>query len=228
MPGCAIIRGRVSRLSLMLSLLLAASAAQSQVTISGARTRNITCSAGVCSPTAATANLKISDLAVLLQSGNVSILTTAAGVQANDIIFEANLSWSSTNTLTLDAYRSVTIAKAIAATGLTAVDLLTNDGGSGGTLTFGPKGHVTFSNLASGIAINGTSYTLVGSIQQLATAVAANPAGSYALANDYNARHDRTYASAPVATTLTGAFEGLGNTISNLSISDPTNYDNVG
>ena len=50
----------------------------------------------------------------------------------------------------------------------------------------------------------------------------ANPTSSYALANSYDATSDGTYAAAAIPTTFTGTFEGLGNTISNLTISSST------
>jgi hypothetical protein len=68
---------------------------------------------------------------------------------------------------------------------------------------------------------------LVGDIATLAADVAANPAGSYALAADYDASKDGTYTTAPIAATFTGSFNGLGNDISHMSINDP-NYDSAG
>src|SRR5207248_960216 len=93
---------------------------------------------------------------------------------------------------------------------------------------FGKKGSVTFANLASGLSINGVSYTIKNTIASLASAIAANPSGAYAFAANYDASQDGTYISSPVATVFTGSFEGLGNAISNSAISDLTPADNVG
>jgi hypothetical protein len=72
--------------------------------------------------------------------------------------------------------------------------------------------------LASSLIIDGNSYTLVDDIKTLAADIAANPSGFYAFANDYDASIDGTYTDSPVATTLQGTFDGLGHTISNLTV----------
>ncbi|HEY1614826.1 MAG TPA: hypothetical protein VGF97_14160 [Rhizomicrobium sp.] len=200
------------------SLLLVAGTAHADVTISSAATSNMNCSAGVCTPTSSSAVLNAGDLETLLASGNVMVTTTGSGVQATNIVIDVAVSWSSTNAMTLDAYQSVAIDKRMTITGLGGLTLTTNDGGSGGGLFFGFNGSVQFANLSSPLTINGTSYALVGTVKGLAAAVAANPAGAYALAADFDAGRDGTYVSAPVATTLTGTFEGLGHAISNLVI----------
>src|SRR6185312_7539156 len=73
--------------------------------------------------------------------------------------------------------------------------------------------------LSSSLIIDGQSYTLVGDIKTLADDIAANPSGFYALAKPYDASADGTYTSSPVSSGFSGTFEGLGNTVSNLSIS---------
>ena len=65
---------------------------------------------------------------------------------------------------------------------------------------------MTFWDLSSSLIVNGNSYTLVGDIETLASDIANNPAGFYALANDYDASVDGTYRSAPVTTTVTGIW----------------------
>jgi len=208
----------VRLLAIAAPLALAAPAASADVVISSGATQNMSCSAGVCAPTANKAVLNIGDLETLLASGNVQVTTTGSGVQADNIDVSAALSWSSTSTLTLDANESIAVEKAVSVAGTGGVVLTTNDGGSDGTLSFGSKGHVTLQNLSSPLTINGTAYTLEDSVKTLANAVAANPSGSYALASSYNASQDGTYSNSPVGTTLTGTVQGLGNTISNLGI----------
>ncbi|HEY3639203.1 MAG TPA: GLUG motif-containing protein, partial [Rhizomicrobium sp.] len=83
---------------------------------------------------------------------------------------------------------------------------------------FSGKGHVTFKKLIGKLAINGTNYTLVNSIASLAAAIHGKPSGDYALASNYDAGKDGTYSNSPIQTTFTGAFEGLGSAISNLTI----------
>jgi hypothetical protein len=195
-----------------------AGVAHADVTISAATTKNMNCTGGVCAPTAAKAVLNASDLQSMLASGNVTITTTGSGIEADNIVVSSPFSWSSSNSLALEAYESIAIGRAVSVSGPGGLSLTTNNGGSSGTLSFGLKGNVAFAGLSNALAINGTPYTLVGSVPALAGAVGANPAGNYALASDYDAAGDGTYGTAPVATMLTGTVEGLGNTISGLTI----------
>lgn len=199
--------------------LLATAPAEADVTISSGQTENMSCSGGVCAPTAANAVLNVGDLETLLASGSVEVTTTGSGVQADNIDAKAALSWSSGNSLALDAYQSIAVDKAVTVSGVAGVALKTNDGGSGGALTFGGKGGISFANLSSTLAINGKSYTLVNTVQSLASAIASNPSGTYAFASNYDASKDGTYTQSPITTTFEGTLEGLGNTISNLSAS---------
>ncbi len=198
-------------------LLTIPSAARADVVISSAQTANIACSAGVCSPTAANAVLNVGDLESLLASGAVEVTTTGAAVQANNIKINAPLLWSSTYTLTLDAFQSVWIVKRVTVNGAGGLTVTVNDGGSNGSFSFGPSGGVTFQNLASPLAIDGRAYKLVNSLPTLIAAVLKKPKGAFALANNYDARQDGTYDRPPMH-ILKGAIEGLGNTISHLSI----------
>jgi hypothetical protein len=92
------------------SLLISASPALAAVAISTEATSNMSCSGGVCSPTAADAVLNATDLENLLASGNVTVTTTGSGgVQATDIQVEAPFSWLNANGLTLDAYQSIAV-----------------------------------------------------------------------------------------------------------------------
>lgn len=212
----------------VVTLAATAVPAVANVTISNSTTQNMNCAAGICAPTAATAVLDVKDLESLLASGNVKVTTTGSGIQATNIRLTAKLALPSANPLTLDAYKSVIVDRPVVANGTGGLYVLTNDGGQKGEFSFGADGHVAFKNLSSPLSINGTAYTLVSSVSTLANAIAANPAGSYALANSYDASRDGTYTTSPVGTTFTGAFNGLGNTILNLIINDPTQNAYVG
>ena len=200
------------------ALVVAGGMAWADVTISTKPTQNMSCQAGVCSPTAADAVLNVSDLANMLGSGDAKV-TTGSG--ATNIVVKAALTWANTSRLTLDANQSVEIDKPVVAAGAGAVTITTNDGGTGGDLIFDGKGNVTFWDLASSLVIKGDSYTLVSNIATLASDIAANASGFYALANDYDASVDGTYTSAPITTELAGTFEGLGHAISKLKIVSP-------
>src|SRR5207249_3811641 len=112
----------------------------------------------------------------------------------------AAFSWSSGSLLTLDAYQSLSVNAAITVQSLAGLTIRTNDGGKKGTFLFGTGGNVTFANLSSSLSVNKLSYTLVNSLPALASAVAANSSGAYALANNYDASQDGTYTSPPVST----------------------------
>jgi hypothetical protein len=206
----------------VLAALWMASPADAAVTVSTAATANMSCTAGVCTPTAANAVLNVGDLTTMLASGSVTVNTGTGSLpaQVEDIIVAATFNWASANALTLDAYRSVTVTAPIAVNGAAPVALVTNDGGSGGNLLFGPGGSLSFLGTANGLTINGKVFTLVDDIATLATDVAANPSGSFALAGNYNASPDGIYPMSPIATEFSGTFEGLGNTITNFSIAN--------
>jgi hypothetical protein len=203
--------------------VLLSTAAHADVVISTAATANMACSGSVCAPTAKNAVLNAGDLENMLASGAVEVTTTGSGVQASDIAVKASLTWSNTNTLALDAQETILVDKPISINGQGGLSIATNDGGQNGYFGFQGNGQVTFANLSSALAINGAAYTLVGDIATLATDIAANPGGNYALANDYNASKDGAYQNSVVPTEFFGNFEGLGNAVSNLSLSGTGN-----
>jgi hypothetical protein len=209
-----------------LAAIAASAPANATVTISTQQTQNMNCSAGVCTPTELDAVLNVSDLESMLASRNIKV---EAAVEPTDIDIDSPLSWASTNSLTLDSYNSIHVDQPVAITGGGGLALITNDGGTGGgVFSFMPGANVAMSSLSSNLTINGTTYRLANDISGLASAIAANPGGAYALANNYDASQDGTYSAAPVSTTFSGSFQGLGNTISNLSISDSVHRSAVG
>lgn len=193
--------------------------------ISSAATQNVKCKAGVCRATAAQAVLNVKTLRNLLTKSAVRVVS---GNVAKDIQIAAPLTWVSSNTLTLDAFHSIIVVKPVSDAGAAGLTLITNDGGSGGTLSFSTKGNVSFLGTSNILSINGNFYTLVNHVAALATQISANAAGHFALAGKVNALADGTYHSAPVSTTFTGVFEGLGNTISSLKVVDPTVNASIG
>lgn len=205
------------RVCLAIGLLasVACTQALADVTISGHATAHMSCSAGVCTPTAARAFLNVDDLQSMLASSSVTVKSTAA---APDIRVAAALGWASFSTLFLDSYHSIAIEAPISVTGAGGLTILTDDGGIGGDYAFTKKGRAIFWDTSSSLTINARSYTLVADIASLASGYAVTPAGDFALADNYDAAPDGSYAQTAVATTVTGNFEGLGNTISNLHI----------
>jgi hypothetical protein len=201
-----------------LSILIVAfggGAARAAVNISSAPTKNMSCSAGVCSPTAKSAVLNVDHLVHLLKSSDVTVVT---GNGAVTIEVTSALAWANASRLTLDANYNVSIKAPVTVAGTGAVTIVTNDGGSGGDLLFFPGGKIDFWDLSSSLIVNGNSYTLASDIKTVASEIASNPAGAFALAGDYNASADGTYDASPIQSGFQGTFEGLGHAISNLTI----------
>src|SRR6185437_14547218 len=156
-----------------LAVLAGASAAEADVAISKKATANMSCSAGVCSPTAAKATLNATDLANMLAGGDVKV-TTGSG--ATNIVVKDSFSWTSTSRLALDAMQSVEFDKPVTVAGSGAVTIATNDGGKNGEFIVLPEqGSIQFWDLSSSLIIDGQSYTLVGDIKTLAADIAASP-----------------------------------------------------
>lgn len=197
-----------------------ATAARAAVTISTDQTQNMDCSGGVCTPTAQVAVLNVNDLETLLASSSVQV-NTGSGMLAQeveDIMVSSGFSWSSANSLTLDAYRSVAVDQPVAVKGSGGVSLITNDGGNGGTLSFNSGGSLSFSSPANSLSINEKTYALANSILALAAGIANRPSGHYALSASYDASQDGSYKDSPIRTKFKGTFNGLGNTISSMAI----------
>src|SRR4051794_31173620 len=191
-----------------------AASAHADVVMSTDPTQNMTCSGGVCSPTAADAVLNVNDLANMLVTADTKV-TTGSGAVNIDVV--AALSWSSTSRLTLDANTNLNVQGSVTVAGSGALTLTYSNGGSNGDLIFSHGGHAAFANLKSSLKINGINYVLVSDIASLANHVHKKSFGTYALANDYDASIEGTYAKAPIE-RFSGTFDGLGHTISNLRI----------
>src|SRR6185312_1801874 len=110
-----------------------------------------------------------------LALGNVIVSTGSSGSQAGDITVAANVSWSGDNSLSLSAYRNVTIndGVTIANTGAGGLSLVADSTGTGtGTVAFDGTGSADWSRStgavsifynpsdnSAGSQINTTSYT---------------------------------------------------------------------
>lgn len=190
-------------------------AARASVEISTAKTRHMVCDAGACVPSAKNAVLNVKDLAAMLQAGDAKVFT---GNGALNIEITAPFSWTGTSRLTLSAYQSVNVKAAVTVAGPGAVTVATNVAGNGGELFFA-GGELSFWDTTSDLVINGNPYALFNDIPSLATAIAANPSGRYALGKDYDAFVDGIYPHAAIPTVFTGDLRGLGHTIDRVSMS---------
>ncbi|MDA8361481.1 MAG: filamentous hemagglutinin N-terminal domain-containing protein, partial [Gammaproteobacteria bacterium] len=154
-----------------------------------------------------------------------------------DIIVDAPISWSANGTstspvtLTLSAYHSLDINAAITATGSNDALVLTTDNNIGGTSSGGTlniDAPVTLSGATPGLTINGTAYTVIQTMTQLQD-MNSNLAGHYALGENLTDTNQAT-SFTPVGngtTSFTGTFDGLGHTISDLTI-DLSSANGVG
>jgi len=202
----------------ILPLIAAAAAllalpAQASLTLSNRPTKNVDCNSGFCFANANQANLNVTDLAALLATSDIRVLTEDEVAQ--DIRIDAPLSWSSSHALSLESEDAIFVRSPITVEGTAHLSFAD----PGGPL-FQNKGAVRFWDMASQLTIEGDDYTLVNSIAGLVNAVKAH-AAFIALANDYDAKHDGVYTQSPVK-TLSATLDGLGNAISNFSILDET------
>jgi len=183
------IRGIASQLLLCMALAGIIDQAGAAVTVSTKPTKNIACNADyVCTPSKTDAVLNATDLANMLAVSSVVISTSpAASPIATDIVIGAPVTWSTASLLTLDSYESVTVKSLMTVAGSGGLDISTNDGGDGGSLSFGTKGSVTFANTADTLLIDNEPYALVSSPADLAREIAGNPSGHFALAAPYDA-----------------------------------------
>ncbi|MDN7350012.1 beta strand repeat-containing protein [Acetobacter senegalensis] len=147
--------------------------------------------------------------------------TSGAGTVANgngDINVNAGIAWSGKATLTLDAYRNLNVNAPVKVNDSGAVVIKT-----GGDDIFNPGGSLTYATQNAGsLSINGTAYTLlwgIGGLNSIGTA--GSISGNFALAGDVD---DANALFTPIAHTgnFTGVFDGLGHSVSNLNVNDPT------
>jgi len=204
------------------AFLLTSPLAHAALTISKKPTENVTCTATVCSATAAKAVLNAKDLTRLLKKNDVTVVP---GSIAKTIVVGTPLHWTSAHKLTLDAFTSISINRPITVEGSGSLTLTTSDGGSGGDYGFGAAGNVEFWDTSDGLTINGVAFTLAADLPTLIADIAGHGSGAFALAKSYDASVDGTYAHSPITTPFAGTLEGLGNAIANLSINDATASD---
>jgi filamentous hemagglutinin family protein len=163
----------------------------------------------------------------LTLSNGLYAATTASGAP---ITVAAALTLPGAEGLNLQANGALAIDAPITVSGAGAVTLAAGLGGTGdynfGLTAAGFQGSLSFTNAEGGgqsLSIDGSPYTLVYSMSELASDL-NNSSGDFALAAPLNAA-GTTYPSAVVA-SFNGAFTGLGNTITGLTINDAsTNGD---
>lgn len=188
---------------------------------------NVAESGGNISGTALSAALATTNVTLLSSSGGVA---GSGNVNVNDAV-----SWSANTILTLTASNSVNINADITATGNTAglvINPHTANGGENpsmtGAFTLGKGAIVTLSGLNPSLSIEGFSYTVINSLGVAGSTTATDLqgingglAGRYALGSNIDASATAAWNAgagfAPIG-VFNGTFDGLGHTISNLTV----------
>ncbi len=198
--------------------------ASENVTISTAATSNMALSQHVFTPTGPDAVLNVGDLQTALATSHIKVVTGSSGSQPGDIVVQDGVTWPA-NLLILNAQHSIDVLGHLNAAGTADLELKT---GPGGVLTFkGGSGRTTFAGASQSLRINTTFYTLVPDLPTLAADISGNPRGDFALLDNYDASTGPIYTHTPIPTTFAGSFQGLGNSISNLTIQDSTPHEDA-
>jgi large exoprotein involved in heme utilization and adhesion len=182
---------------------------------------------------------------IVLQSSAGTMTPGGSGnVNVNDAV-----TWSANTTLTLTASNSVNVTANISATGDTAgliINPNTTNGTGGstqtqtGTGTFNLTGAaITLSGATPFLSIGGTTYTVINTLGAPGSMTGTdlqgmngNLAGNYALGSNIDASATASWNGGagftPVGTVnaaFTGTFNGLGHTITDLTINLPATND---
>jgi filamentous hemagglutinin family protein len=185
-------------------------------------------------------NITGAALLTSLGSGDVTVLSSNSTTGGNgDINVNDAVSWVA-HTLTLTAARDININAVMTVTG-TSSGLVMNTATANGNdaavargtvkVGFNPdgtfKGRVDLSS-GSSLQINNSPYTIISDLTALQN-MSSGLAGNYALGSNINASSISSWT--PVGDSVnnfTGSFDGLGHTISGLTITNPVSSSYVG
>jgi filamentous hemagglutinin family protein len=153
-----------------------------------------------------------------LSTTNIEIQTATTGSDAGNITVDADMAWNA-NTLTLTAHGNLVINSTMTASGTAGLAL---NHGWDGSSSYGNNasdlvvhGRIDLANTsASTVAINGTNHSILRSQADVA-GIGSGLAGNYVLGSNLAFTGNWT----PID-TFTGKFDGLGNSISNLTINN--------
>lgn len=195
-------------------------------------------------------------LSAKLEQGDVSLQSSSGSATGlGNVIINDVVSWSANNTLTLTASNTIEINTKITLTGNTAGLVISPNTKNGseqpsGSGTYKIPANVTISGSNPNLTINGSSYTVINSLgaaQDASTppavatlqslAAKANLGKKYALGGNIDASATSTWNNGAGFTPIgefsqilsfSGVFEGLGNTIKDLSIESPKQWGGPG
>ncbi|WP_298270670.1 GLUG motif-containing protein [Geobacter sp.] len=204
-----------------------------------------------------TTSIAVTTLETALASGNVEVTTTNSGIAggaAGNITVASPITWN-TNTLTLTAGNDININAVMTANDTASLDLepgsgkvnvgFNPDGTFKGRVDFFQADGVTPRSGTGFLTINNTPYTVItdlgnegdestgaGTLQGMA--YGGNSSGYFALGSNIDAAATSGWnygeGFMPIGSSgyaFTGTFDGLGHTISNLTINRPSS-DNQG
>ena len=189
----------------------------------------------------ATLSTNLGTTSVTLQSIDGNVLGSG-NVNINDAVV-----WSANTTLTLNAHNNVNVNSNIAATGNSAglsINPNTNLGSESasgmGVFKLGRGASITLSGTSPSLAIAGTHYVVINRLGEESSTTGTDLqgmqgslSGHFALGSNIDASATSTWGANagfnPVGTTMpfTGVFDGLGHTVSQLTINRP-DTPNVG
>jgi filamentous hemagglutinin family protein len=192
------------------------------------------------------------DVEGALSAGTNVVLQTSstAGPGLGDLNVNAPVSWSAGTTLTLTASNNVSINADITATGNAAGVIINPNTANGAVPASGAgtfnlnRASITLSGANPTLAIAGNAYTVINSLGAAVDATippatptlqgmgSADLAGHYALGSNIDASAtvfwNANAGFTPIGTVgipFNGTFEGLGHTITNLTVNRPATAD---
>lgn len=201
----------------------------------------------VWTPSASGSTVAVSEIETRLSTKGVVIQTAGGGAESGDISVNSAVTWTA-NELTLTAARNIAINASLNGSGTAKLYLRYGFGTGTGDYTLGNGAKVNLpagGNFSTQLNATGlVSYTVITSLGlensvtgtdlqgmngTSATGTLANLAGNYVLGADIPASDTSGWAGGfkpvgtllwvpPTYTPFTGKFDGLGHTISNLSI----------
>jgi filamentous hemagglutinin family protein len=164
---------------------------------------------------------------------NVTLQTSAAGTGMGDINVNADVTWSANTKLTLDAHSKVNINAKITATGTNAGLVITAPNGYN-ISPFG--GRIRLPGANSTFSFNGTNYTMIRTVADLALLSTAADNQRFVIADDIDASATYTWNSGAGYIPPGGwdrgvvnglVLDGFNNSITNLRINLANDYSGL-
>lgn len=176
---------------------------------------------GAFAPAGANTSANVSEavLEAALATGNVILA-------ADTVTISSEVNWGSNSKLTLGNSTGSTVAinADLAATG-TSAGLVIAASEANYSIQTRTGANVVLSGANSTLSIGGGAYTLLRSQAEINAVSSTNAHWWYAIANPITL--SSSYTAAPWNFTFTGRLDGLGNTVSNLTINNSTSHNST-